>query len=193
MLRRPISVSGSLLPFALTAAAAAIGCGGGGGAANSGTCTGTAAQQPITAATHHPVGTELTWSTNPPSSGPHYVLWARWGVHQQPVPRGYWVHNLEHGGVAVLYRCGADCATVRAQLESLVRSLPGEPMCLPVGRDLPRRVLLTEDPELDVPVAAAAWGYTYRAGCVDPASLRAFVLDRTGHAPEDTCAEGSYP
>src|SRR5439155_25339824 len=107
------------------------------------------------------------------------------------VPRGHWVHNLEHGGVAVLYRCDGNCGPTRAALEAFVRSLPPEAAC--AGSGVARRIVLTQDPLLAVPVAAASWGWTYRARCVDAPSLTAFVLARTGHAPEDFCSEGSYP
>jgi hypothetical protein len=144
---------------------------------------------------HVEVGTTITWNTNPPSSGAHFPIWARWGVHNAVLPRGHWVHNLEHGGVAVLYRCDGDCTNLRRQLENFVRSLPPEPVCLRDDAGVARRVLLTEDPLLDrsVTVAAAAWGYTYRARCFDRDSLEAFVLQLTGRGPEDFCSEGSVP
>lgn len=138
---------------------------------------------------HVAEGTPISWNSNPPSSGTHFPVWAHWGVHTDVVPRGYYVHNLEHGGVALLYRCDGDCSAVRRDLEAIVRALPPEPACGGTGR----RVLLTEDPLLDAPVAAAAWGYTYRAMCVDPVSLQSFILGRTGMAPEDLCADGDYP
>ena len=37
----------------------------------------------------------------PPTNGLHRPIWADWGFYQQPVPYGYEVHNLEHGGVIV--------------------------------------------------------------------------------------------
>lgn len=140
---------------------------------------------------HVPLDAGITWSTNPPSSGDHYDAWARWGIHREVVPRGYWVHNLEHGGVVVLYRCDGECDSVRDALESFVRGLRPEPECM--GTGVVRRILLTPDPLLDVPVAAAAWGWTYRAYCVDVPSLEAFVYRLTGQGPENVCADGSYP
>jgi hypothetical protein len=141
---------------------------------------------------HTDLDASITWSTNPPSSGTHFPIWAKWGVHTEIVPRGYYVHNEEHGGVVLLYRCIApDCAQLRQQLETFVNGLPGEPQCASSG--VARRVVLTEDPLIDSPVAAAAWGYVYKADCVDEPSLRAFVLARIGRGPEDLCTEGFYP
>lgn len=143
---------------------------------------------------HVPPDASIMWTTNPPSSGDHYPFWARWGMHSTYVPRGYWVHNLEHGGVAVLYRCESDCDALRAQLAAFVASLPPEAQCVMEMDGGPTfRIIVTEDPEIDSPIAAAAWGYTYHANCFDAPSLRAFVLGRVGHGPEDSCAEGFYP
>ncbi len=140
---------------------------------------------------HLPPDADLRWPTNPPSSGPHYEDPARWGIYHSVVPRGNWVHSIEHGGVAVLYRCSGACETLRAQLEAFVRALPPEPIC--VGGEFARRVLLTEDPLIDTMVAAAAWGWTYRADCFDAASLAAFVQRRTGRGPKSSCTGGTYP
>jgi hypothetical protein len=136
---------------------------------------------------------DITWDTNPPSSGPHYPVWAHWGVHTETLPRGYYVHNEEHGGVVVLYNCSmlADCAATSAALQAWVLSLPPEPMCM--GTGVSRRIVLTRDDLIDTPVAAAAWGWTYAANCVDTPSLAAFVFGRTGHGPEDFCDDGYYP
>ena len=47
-------------------------------------------------------GTVIPWSRNPPDSGVHYEIWEpRAGEHTEVVPRGRWVHNLEHGHVLV--------------------------------------------------------------------------------------------
>src|SRR5438046_1087146 len=35
----------------------------------------------------------------PPTSGPHYASQTNWGMHKEPIPEGYQVHNLEHGGI----------------------------------------------------------------------------------------------
>jgi hypothetical protein len=142
---------------------------------------------------HYPDDAGLTWSTNPPSSGPHYDVWGVWGVHTTPLPRGNYVHNLEHGGVVVLYRCDGDCTALRTQLTDLVNGLDPEPMCVALGMGVPRRIVLTEDPLIDAPVAAASWGWTYHANCFDAPSLTAFILARTGHATEDTCYQGYVP
>jgi hypothetical protein len=50
---------------------------------------------------------QLTYTANPPASGPHMgCSWGAWNtVYEQaaPEPRGFWIHNLEHGGVLFLW------------------------------------------------------------------------------------------
>ena len=66
-----------------------------------------------------------------------------------------------------------------------------DPYC--VGATPPERVVLTPDPELDTPIAAAAWGTTYTATCIDVASLASFVARSIGHGPELICGSGYDP
>ena len=40
---------------------------------------------------------------DPPTSGPHYGEPAIWGSYDSPVQLAQAVHNLEHGGVFILY------------------------------------------------------------------------------------------
>ena len=136
----------------------------------------------------------IEWLTNPPSSGNHFGNWARWGAWPD-LARGNWVHNLEHGGVAFLYRCTtAPCAATRDALLTVMNALPPDPACMPDDAAPTRvRVVITNDNLITTPIAAAAWGAVYEATCVDAASLRQFVAMFAGHAPEDFCFEGSVP
>jgi hypothetical protein len=144
-------------------------------------------------ANHLPVGTEIAYSSNPPSSGPHYPSWAHFQEYAAPVPDGYLVHALEHGAVLLLYKCDAldassgECANVIASLRAVRDALAADPSCDPSVRV---RVILAPRPALDVPVAAAAWGFTYKAACVDPPSLTQFVTEHYAKAPENFCAPG---
>jgi hypothetical protein len=151
------------------------------------------------AAPHVSEGSTVAYETNPPNSGPHYPVWARWdqtyaaGVLARP----YWVHNLEHGGVVFLFNCpgAGGCPDVVAQLEELEASLPDDPLCTSQQPPLHTRTLITSDTLLPagVQVAASAWGWTYTASCFDAASLRSFYDDHFGHASENLCGNGSRP
>ncbi len=73
---------------------------------------------------HVPNGTHVTYPEYPPTSGPHWPNWADWGVHGEAVPEEMLVHNLEHGGVVLLYRCGGPCPAVVHELDAIFRALP---------------------------------------------------------------------
>src|SRR5215211_2328093 len=49
------------------------------------------------------VDTKVKWNSNPPTSGPHYGQWAVWNFYDSPVPLTMSTHNLEHGGIRILY------------------------------------------------------------------------------------------
>jgi len=140
--------------------------------------------------THAPVGTGLTFGSNPPASGTHYPLWGHWGRHTEVLERGYYVHNEEHGGVVLLYHCDTPCPDIEEALAAVLNSRPRDPSCF---ASIGNRMVMTADPLLDVRVAAAAWQNIYRADCVDPPSLKAFIDAHYGHAPEDSCTDGQVP
>ena len=54
---------------------------------------------------HRPVGEFISYSTTPPTSGPHWGTpeWADCGIHQAQVPDERVVHNMEHGHVVISY------------------------------------------------------------------------------------------
>jgi Protein of unknown function (DUF3105) len=59
-----------------------------------------------------PTGTSKKWNTDPPTSGPHYAVPLIWGAYTDPVNLGQLVHNLEHGGIYILYGNGVPASTV---------------------------------------------------------------------------------
>jgi hypothetical protein len=137
---------------------------------------------------HVPDGSPVVYNSNPPSSGPHYDSWANFGEVTQPVDDRYLVHSMEHGAVLLLYRCeGAACAPIVEALRAVRDAIPTDPLCDPSIRV---RIILAPRPANEVAVAAAAWGHTYRADCVDAPSLTRFVLDHYAKAPENFCAPG---
>jgi hypothetical protein len=149
---------------------------------------------PLQPGIHVPIGTDITtWDSNPPSSGQHYPIWAAYQEYDAAVPRGYYVHDLEHGAIDYLYNCalldgGADaCAAVVTGLEQAVTAMPTDPLCDPTVRV---RHVLTPDPLITVPVAAAAWGWTYQAACVDLPTLEAFAQQHYAQSPENFCTNG---
>lgn len=136
---------------------------------------------------------DVEYNSNPPSSGPHCGVWGSWGVfsEEKPLSDCNFIHNLEHGGIVLAYRCPEGCEDIVSELETL-RDSAMDPDC-----SVPR-VIITPNDELDVVVAAAAWQRTWRGDCLDePAvtSLKRFIaynIGSRGIAPEATlCEPGS--
>lgn len=46
---------------------------------------------------------KIEWNSSPPTNGQHYQSPAVWGSYDTPLLRTQIVHNLEHGGMYVLY------------------------------------------------------------------------------------------
>lgn len=145
-------------------------------------CGAVTAQHALAPGVHVDACSPIQHATNPPSSGNHYPTWADFGVYDFPLPRGYWVHNLEHGAVVVTYNCPQGCADDVANAKAWLAQLEPDATC-PAG---PPRILLVPDPLLDVPWAASAWGFTLRADCFDADTFTAFFVDHAGGslAPE---------
>ena len=73
---------------------------------------------------HAPSGARVDYPSYPPTSGTHWPWWASWGMHPVPVPEEVLVHNLEHGGVVLLYRCETPCPDVVRELTATFEALP---------------------------------------------------------------------
>jgi len=141
---------------------------------------------------HVPIGTDVQYATNPPSSGQHYPIWASFREFATPVDRRYYVHDLEHGAVVVTYRCTSrdGCPDLADALRAVIDAQPADPLCAALGEGVKHRYVLTPDPQIPTPVAASAWGWTYTADCVDPASLGDFLRVHYAQAPENFCNDG---
>jgi hypothetical protein len=73
---------------------------------------------------HIEVNTPIPYEEYPPTSGSHWPIVAKWGIYNQEVPAEVYVHNLEHGGVVLLYHCTPGCPDVVRQIEELYPTLP---------------------------------------------------------------------
>ncbi len=145
---------------------------------------------PLQPAQHVPVNTPIQYSSNPPSSGPHYAIWAAYTEYAQAVDSRYLVHNLEHGALVLQYKCAGDCPDTVKALRQVRDAIPDDPLCTSRGDGLRVRVIIAPSPDLDVPVAASVWGWTYKAQCVDIPTLTAFAREHYGQGEEATCANG---
>jgi Protein of unknown function (DUF3105) len=166
---------------ALGGSAGTTGEGGGpelGSSGAAGECAAVVTSCELSPGIHVTACTPIDYATNPPSSGEHYPTWADFGVYDFALPRGYWMHNLEHGAVVVTYHCPAGCDADIAKAKAWLAQLTPDATC-PAG---PPRVLLVPDPLLDVPWAASSWGFTLKAQCFDADAFSSFYGGHAGQA-----------
>jgi hypothetical protein len=129
------------------------------------------------------------YNSRPPSFGPHCGSWGSYKTYtaSAPLPACNFVHNLEHGAIALLYRCPDGCPEVVSALQKVIDESPPDPDCGELGLN---RYVLTPYADMDTQVAAAAWGYTWTAECLDDdaiESLETFIdalWGSYGDAPE---------
>jgi hypothetical protein len=154
---------------------------------------------------HVPFCTEVSYVADPPASGNHWPAPDTWGFHQEVVPREWWVHNLEHGGVVLLWNCpsqdAADpspplcndagigeyfpadegCPTEIIELQQIYSQQPPDNW---FDQFTETRILLTADPLLPKRFAAVAWDWVWMADTLDVAAVKCFVAARYGRGPE---------
>ena len=139
--------------------------------------------------THVDPSTSPTYNSYPPASGPHYsaqgiapVNWQTIGTSSSPLVEGQYIHNLEHGGIAILYNCptGTDCTTLQNSLENYVRNLaPVEPTFGEV-----KVVLSPYSKGMQKKVALVAWDYIEFLDAYDQAAITSFYENHVNKGPE---------
>lgn len=127
------------------------------------------------------------WNTDPPSSGPHYGVAALFNFYEEPVDLIRVVHNLEHGGVVVLYGRAVDDA-VLARLRSW-------------WNDDANGVVVAELPRLGSDITLAAWigrgpqsrGHLARCSTFDEDAFSTFRAELRARGPEPFPLEALAP
>ena len=137
---------------------------------------------PVQTGTHISVGAKGNWASDPPSSGQHYnelgIAPVAWGTDQQLKPE-QWVHNLEHGGIVILYSCPSGCGADTAAIRSFLGAAPQESEF--------HEVKLVVSPYA-VPghrFALLAWGWQMFLDSWDPALATKFYAAHVDRAPEE--------
>jgi hypothetical protein len=156
-----------------------------GEAGSGGPCNAVVAQFDTGAYVHEETGSDLCYESVPPCIGAHWGTWTAWGENADAVPPEVYVHNLEHGGVALLYDCPEGCDDAVSEFRTYAEGVPDDD-----GGAF--RYVLTPFSGLPGKVAAAAWGWTWNADCVDPEALSAFVDAHYRDAPEDVPSSGNF-
>jgi len=145
--------------------------------------------------THVPVGTRVKYTFCPPASGFHYnspgiagpIPPKVYGPGEATVPQN-WIHNLEHGALVVLYRCGSGDTCDDAQqaaLKSFYSTFPNSPVCnAPRGAIGP---VITRFDDMAFPYAAIVWDEVLPLQSFDAQAILAFFAqngERTNPEPQ---------
>ncbi len=146
--------------------------------------------QPDAGGGHVRTGTKVTYTYCPPASGRHYEQPAApiparvYGPDDAVIPQG-WVHNLEHGGLVILYK-GVDVD--QAALRTLFDAVPASPVCgFEPGGQSPGPVVARFD-DMAWPFAALVWGRVLPLQALDQQAILDFYQtfgERTN--PEELC------
>lgn len=187
---RPASRRSAVLLILLTAILLLTACGGSSptsagsmanassGVARQAPADGPGRAVPNEGAVHVQEGSPITYQHYPPASGTHYPRWARYGVYQNTIPEGYWVHNLEHGAIVVLYKCTDDCAAKAAEIEQLYRQLPN-------GKYGEVKLVALPYDNMQTTYAVVAWDRIDEFDEWDPERVTRFYQAYVDKGPED--------
>ena len=152
--------------------------------------------QPDMGRDHAPVGDKVTYTYCAPASGSHYnkpgtggPIPARiYSPSDNVIPQG-WIHNLEHGGMVILYTGTGAGATPdgQAQLQALFDNFPPGPVC-GTAKGLTGPVIARFD-QMSTPFQAILWGRVLPLDTLDTAKILAFWNqwgERTNPEPQCT-------
>lgn len=134
--------------------------------------------------THVAQGEQVNYANNPPASGPHYNVTANYGFYDRPVEEELWVHNLEHGGVVILYRPGQpNDAELKAQLRDAFNTFPRSNACpTPVTK-----LVIAPYENLQSPIMLIAWNHQLALDAWDRQKAQAFYERFVDKGPERAC------
>lgn len=135
---------------------------------------------PEQAENHIPEGSSHEpYSTNPPTSGPHYERTEVPGFYDEELQDELIIHNLEHGAIWMTYKPSkVDQATIDRLKE--------------IAKPYDTKMLLSPREKNDDPVAAVAWQHILRLQTLNDAAveqINAFIKAYRNHGPENAPEE----
>ena len=160
--------------------------------------------QPDQGAGHVDPGTTVRYPNCPPASGKHYnatslgpIRAGFYGLNDTASPTG-WVHNLEHGGVVLLYSCttpasdqlAEPCTDVGQQaMRDMFGRWPKSPFCGIAATGTPGVVIARWD-DMPWPYAAIVWDVVLPLQTLDEPAILDFQAERAErYNPEPLCPD----
>ncbi len=149
---------------------------------------------------HVAVGTPVTYTYCPPASGKHYNAAGQgpiaprfYGPDDTTVPQA-WIHNLEHGGLVILYNCArSGCDTTSLdQLRQLTATFPTSPRCNIAGGLL--SPVVTRFDTMKSSFAAVLWNRVLFMDTLDTQKILEFFKNvAETENPEPQCNPSGSP
>ncbi len=136
-------------------------------------------QYPSEGRDHVPQGTVVNYKNRPPSSGSHYDTPAGYQFYARPIEPGFFVHTLEHGGIALLWRpdlCDQACVT---QLQQVYGAVPTD------GKYNLKKMTATAFSDMDHKIAVVAWQWVMNLDDINQDQIMAFYREHVDRGPED--------
>lgn len=128
---------------------------------------------------HVEIGIPIGYKHYPPSSGTHYgTTLPQLGFFDQTWPEGYWLHNLEHGDIVVLYNCPEDCPDLKAKLRALIDKAP-QRRC-----PTPKLIIMPYSQGMTTPITTIAWGKQLDLAEYDEKAILDFYKRYEDRGPE---------
>ena len=113
----------------------------------------------------------------PATSGKHWPTPADWGIYSNPVPQERFLHNLEHGGIVIVYQpakvSASDLQALTTYVQQQVTTERFKVILTPWG-----------GANFGHSVAVVGWQWLLYLDSADTDGIRAFVDAHYGKAPE---------
>lgn len=161
---------------------------------------------------HAPIGTEVKYNSNPPTSGPHYEDWVKAGVYSEVKDDRNLVHSLEHGYIVISYNCSFKKSSSLVQtvyahgIEEEGSSTPQATISATLSEDFrsgechklvdnlisvyeakgKRKLVIVPRPSLDAKIALTAWDYLDKFNDFDKNRIERFIDSHFDLGPERT-------
>lgn len=110
------------------------------------------------------------YSSNPPTSGPHWATPEECKIYTSEVPDEAVLHSLEHGAVWVTYK-DKDNKELVSKLTDLIKGESG-------------KLILSPRSKNDSPIALASWGRLMKLGSFDGEKIAEFISANKNQSPE---------
>ena len=126
-------------------------------------------EYPIEGRGHISSNENVTYKTNPPTSGDHLADAKTWGVYNDEIDDKAAVHGLEHGGIWISYK------NISEKEIQILKE---------VGKNNSQSVIVSPRRENDNKIVVASWGQMMKLESVDKAVIQKYINTYKNNSPE---------